>query len=393
MTVDLHSLRRRLRILLRQRVEACEAAWDPFSATWLAYAALRDGAYGNQALADLTGLLERWSKGRGAWLVRKNLGSLCFVGYLQLTGKRTDEDLLQQLVELLERERGRERERFSPLSDADQIYLASMFAGHYQDVPEAIRELLKGIARGQSRGSWKRRLMCAASLRELGVETTVALPDASSVTEPADLFAIAWYGKRYQQPAHYEPPWQAVERALDEVDSGRGAGEAVGRALGDVELALVLEAVALETDLPDPRVLFDYYPLHPRVRAMAEKLFRQGEIWAAVEEAAKALNQLIQSRTGCDLSERKLVQATMRGKNPLLLFNTMLHTQSGRDEQDGLALVAEGVFAGFRHPKAHSPKDSPLLAMEPLEALDQLVTIGYLFKRVERAMLRSGGST
>jgi hypothetical protein len=69
----------------------------------------------------------------------------------------------------------------------------------------------------------------------------------------------------------------------------------------------------------------------------------------------------------------------------LIKFNNFLHEDAGRNEQAGLALIAEGVFKAFRNPKGHKPKDHPLVELDGYEALDQLVIISFLMKRIEEA--------
>src|SRR5690606_35433543 len=115
--------------------------------------------------------------------------------------------------------------------------------------------------------------------------------------------------------------------------------------------------------------LFEYFPMHPRIRQVAGEHFRNGKYVVAVEQAAKVLNELIQQKSGVtDKSEAELVQATMKQiGNPADLrmrFNAALNEQSGKNEQAGLALICEGVFKAFRNPKGHKPEDDPLIQVE-----------------------------
>jgi hypothetical protein len=53
-----------------------------------------------------------------------------------------------------------------------------------------------------------------------------------------------------------------------------------------------------------------------------------------------------------------------------------------------LGLIAEGIVAAMRNPKAHTTKDN--IPLDAYEALEQLIVISYLFKRVDKAQkLRS----
>ena len=59
----------------------------------------------------------------------------------------------------------------------------------------------------------------------------------------------------------------------------------------------------------------------------------------------------------------------------------------GINEQEGLALITEGIFKAFRNPRGHKPEDHPLLEIGPYEALNQLIVIDYIWKRIESAKI------
>jgi uncharacterized protein (TIGR02391 family) len=81
------------------------------------------------------------------------------------------------------------------------------------------------------------------------------------------------------------------------------------------------------------------------------------------------------------------VQAALRGKQPRVLL-TDCTTGTERNEQEGIALLAEGAFAAFRNP-AHEPR----LVWEVTEqdALDVLGTLSMIHRRLDSA--RRGGTT
>jgi len=61
---------------------------------------------------------------------------------------------------------------------------------------------------------------------------------------------------------------------------------------------------------------------------------------------------------------------------------TPLASQSDRDEHEGLKLISEGIIAAIRNPKGHDPKENLFFTVE--EALDQLVVISYMLKRIDK---------
>lgn len=87
------------------------------------------------------------------------------------------------------------------------------------------------------------------------------------------------------------------------------------------------------------------------------------------------------------MNPRKFVKRKTEWKEPeeiAVRFNECLKELSGKDEQEGLALITEGIFKAFRHPKGHKPEDHPLLELNPHEALGQLIIIDYIWKRIEQ---------
>ena len=83
------------------------------------------------------------------------------------------------------------------------------------------------------------------------------------------------------------------------------------------------------------------------------------------------------------------MQATMKQLDTpsklRIRFNDGLSKDSGKSEQSGLALIFEGVFRAFRNPKGHELEDRPLVKITALEALEQLIVISYLMRRLETA--------
>jgi hypothetical protein len=50
-------------------------------------------------------------------------------------------------------------------------------------------------------------------------------------------------------------------------------------------------------------------------------------------------------------------------------------------------VIGEVIFKDSSNPKGHKPEDHPLLEMDPYEALDQLIVIDYLWRRIENAKI------
>jgi uncharacterized protein (TIGR02391 family) len=162
------------------------------------------------------------------------------------------------------------------------------------------------------------------------------------------------------------------------------------RILSVPEMAMLYQAVLKEVKHPEPALLFELFPFYPRLREITREHFMNKKYEAAVFEATKALNEMIQKVSGVtDKNEAELVQATMKQiakpSELKIRFNDFLYEESGKNEQAGLAMICEGVFKAFRNPKGHKPEDHPLVELDAYEALHQLIVINYLMVRMERA--------
>jgi uncharacterized protein (TIGR02391 family) len=236
------------------------------------------------------------------------------------------------------------------------------------------------------KGPLKRRILYGAVIAELG--ETWNLPTIQGDVEDAgDVIALVWWFGRYAQSNERDKWWQTFDNVRENLALNVEPATGDQRVLSTPETTMLYEALTREVNAPDPRLLFDLYPLHPRVREISRKPFRDGSYIHAVLEAAKALEEKLREIALPQDKEhmgRQLAERLMAGKQPRIRFNNF-QTKSERSEQEGLRLVTEGIFAAFRNPKGHEPMDASLLQMDGLAALDQLVTISLIFRRIDEA--------
>jgi len=388
MRMDFYRYREEVKQAILERITRLDSEWDPFAASWLAYALSQDGFEANQPLQGLVDRLALWADKDEAWAARRNLGALCFLGYfLSKMGKEVP-GFTDRVLKQIERIEEQKSHKFSPVNDPEQVFPMALLISSLEEVSQSLKDSLKEIARKRMQGTLKRQILYGAALRELG---EVIPPPASTgdVGDPGDVIALVWCWERYGVSGERAKWWGAFENIKDGLSFYQDEVREGTRVLSTSEVSLLYEALTRETVNPDPNLLFDLYPLHSRVKEIAGSLFKSGEYKNAVEEATHALNAFIQDKTGSTKTEAKLVQSVMKSSPPVLKLNSYLDTDSGKNEQAGLALITEGIFKAFRNPKAHSPKDAPQVQMDALEALDQLAIISYIFKRVERAQVRS----
>ena len=207
-----------------------------------------------------------------------------------------------------------------------------------------------------------------------------------------DILTYLWLIERYRNVFSEDilKYWVMFEKIYPYLETGEEGEDRFN--ISNRDLAFLYEAILREIKEPDPNMLFDLYPIHPEIKKVSAEHFKNRKYVSAVFEATKKLNKMIQEITGIkDKSEAELVQATMKQiGNPeklVIIFNDFIHEESGKNEQAGLAYIAEGIFRAFRNPKGHEPEDHPSLEMSPYEALDQLITIDYIWRRIERAKI------
>jgi uncharacterized protein (TIGR02391 family) len=138
------------------------------------------------------------------------------------------------------------------------------------------------------------------------------------------------------------------------------------------------------------RKLLEERRAHPEViRHCREELLRKDH-YEAVFEAVKGLGARLRDKSGLDEDGRALVQAALGGNSPRVLL-TACTTVTERNEQQGVALLAEGIFAAFRNPAAHEPR--LVWEVSEQDALDVLGTLSVIHRRLDGARPSEGAST
>lgn len=121
--------------------------------------------------------------------------------------------------------------------------------------------------------------------------------------------------------------------------------------------------------------------IHPTILAATRSLFLDGHYSSAIENACKALDQLVRERSGRnDLTGTSLMQKVFSKDTPLLRFND-LSTESDKSEQQGMMFVYSGVMSAFRNPRAHG-----LIEDEMETAVELLLFISFLSRRLDHTI-------
>ncbi|MCF6271571.1 MAG: TIGR02391 family protein [Rhodobacteraceae bacterium] len=123
--------------------------------------------------------------------------------------------------------------------------------------------------------------------------------------------------------------------------------------------------------------------LHPYIEKAAGQLFKDGHYANAIENAVKALNNIVRLNSGIeDRDGSNLMETVFNPKNPVLAFNN-LNDQSNRDEQKGFMMLFSGAVSGLRNPRAHK-----IIEDDPEKALEFIAFISLLSKLSDSATRR-----
>lgn len=381
-SINFHQWKQNIRQVLLMKARVIADEWDPFIAAWLCYALSLDGFENNQPLLDLLDRLKRWLK-EDVWSYERNLGpiALC-LRFLKIREGSPPKEVVTQFVDRVGALKA--DKKLSLLCDPEQVFLLALGASAVQI--DSVKERLINVSNDQIKfGPLRRRILYAAALKELSQQVTV--PDLEP-GDVGDIIALVWWAEKYQGDRRRS--WERFSSVAEQIALNPAEASDTQRLLTVSEMAMLYEALRGETRYPEPTFLFDWFPLHLRIREVSRDHFVNQKYVSAVFEATKALNELIQECSGItDKNEVELVQATMKQiSDPSKLkirFNEFLDEDSGRSEQAGLAAIFEGVFKAFRNPKGHKPADHPLVQLDPYEALHQLIIINYLMIRIEQA--------
>lgn len=380
--VNFHQWKEETRRVLFKKAEAINDRWDPFIAAWIGYAFSIDGLENNQPLLELLNRMERWLK-EYAWSYERDLGPIAlYLWLLKNIGQPHYQDFISQFVNKVHALNA--DEKLSILRDPEQVFLLSLGAIAVGD--DSAKSRLIEVAREQIKlGTLRRKILYGAALREFGEQVSLSNDEPADV---GDVISLLWWAEKYH--GEKKQAWERFSSITERIALEPEIPSDAQRILGEPDIAMLYEALVIETNYPEPILLFDYFPFHQRIRDVARDHYKNKKYATAVFEATKALNELIQEISGVrDKTEAELVQSTMRQiaypSKLKIRFNDFLAEDSGKNEQAGLAAICEGIFKAFRNPKGHKTADHPLLQLDPYEALQELIIINYMMVRVERA--------
>jgi len=398
-SINLYDLKSKLKIVLQKRIDSIDVNEHPFDYAWLTYAFYHDNIKENFLFKKTKERLEGWVLDKSG-SKNRDLGALS-ICYFITSNEKIKAIIIKKAEEILERIIPTEISKFSILNDPVIVY-CFVLALHKNF--NTFEEKIVKTAHSSFKGNLIRKIFFLASLFELEKE----FDDDFKFENPQDVndkILILWFRGKYdtKKEQKLKTQYEFIPEIASEIDLELFNEKNVKQPLSNICLSLLFEYLNKELLYINPSVLFDYYPLHPEVKRIAYSYFANEKYIPAIFESIKKLIEFIRIKINIPKSEHsevKIIKQTMTPKdhngwkdaiNIPILFNDRYVTGdiSARNEQEGLALIAEGLIKAFRHPKGHKPEDDQLLQISPYDALDQLVIISYMWKRIERARIKS----
>jgi uncharacterized protein (TIGR02391 family) len=391
--IDFYNFRSEAKLNIVRRLAKVNAVEFPLEWGWLVYALGQDEKARDPLLARALDDGLRWINSDAAWESNRNLGAiglLCAV--LDRTGSQECVAINTRLINRIQALSEQEVDKFSRLNDPDIVFGIALSVGTH--LPDDLRIWFQQHCLKSAAGRPRRMVMFWAAGIALG-----AKPDTSQLRvgdlQVSEILPTLWFFERHGRllgrSDDLRELWDVLEVAkegivLEPLEDVGSNGRYIA---SNSDMAMLFEVLTRQTRAVDPRVLFDNFPLHDEIRRGCQSLFNNHEYVAAVFEASKIFIDAVKVKAhrpkdtkGHELDGVELMKTVFDLKKPILKFNS-LASLTEKNEQKGLGLMAEGMVSAFRNPKGHDPKDK--IQIDANDALEQLVTISYLMKRLDQS--------
>lgn len=390
--LDYHHLRTEIKASLIGQCQQIDVATDPIVWAWIIHALSLEETTNNPLLDQAFDQARQWLDSPAAWSMDGNLGAIGFVCSILRRVGRIDTTFVLKVDERVQQLFAKDISKFSRLNDPDFVFPVAL--GLDNQCSDSTRTTLRDhCERNGQPGNSRRAVLFAAAAHEIGGKTPqfdFNIPELKI----HEIFPALWFAARYQNVIRDElvrrALWQSFESTKESVNlSLISNGQDALYPASPIDVAMLYEALLNQTRNIDPAVLFNNIPWHPAIRQAAESLFIKAEYVMAVFQASVTFVDAVKNQTGHPLGrDRKpldggpLMDHVFLSKPPILKFNK-LSNQAEENEQRGLGLIASGVVSAVRNPKGHTPQIA--IALDPYEALEQLATISYLMKRLDKS--------
>ncbi|MGW0183145.1 TIGR02391 family protein [Nocardia sp. NPDC003345] len=180
------------------------------------------------------------------------------------------------------------------------------------------------------------------------------------------------------------------ERTDDDFEPHRGVRDAVRRLIVRLDYQAELIERLGGTD-SSPQI--NASMLHPLIWDAASAQWSTGHRHEAVLAAAKAVNSLLQQKTGRrDLSETDLVKQAFSNNppepgKPRLRYSGISNEQTAKSMRIGVMDFGAGCFGAIRNPIGHLPNDE--VELDEQSAFERLSALSLLARWIDEAIVET----
>lgn len=245
--LNLYQYRNEVKQALLVRKAATDQEWDPFVASWLAFAFISESNPQSFPLREIFQRLDNWAHDETVWQFRRNVGPLFFLMWLQRQlGYPVDDTYAQRAKQLLCKLNV--DDRLSPLRQPEQVFLIALgISALEQDVGNDFINVISS----QLRGTLARQILFIAAIKELGGQYMLPSLKPADVTDITDIIAVLWWAERYSEGYEKSECWSQFASIKDSVLLYRTEEFDTRYILSEWELAMLYEAIVRETSVPD----------------------------------------------------------------------------------------------------------------------------------------------
>lgn len=144
----------------------------------------------------------------------------------------------------------------------------------------------------------------------------------------------------------------------------------------------ILEEGGVSSHLDDSVREFYERRFHSIIYQHCFKLFKEGNYFHAVFEAAKIYNKLVKEKAKSSNDGFALMMETWAPSGVLKV--TKCETETDKNIQDGLKFLSAGLMQAIRNPTAHEPALHWPISKE--DCLDLLSFISFLLRQLDKAV-------
>lgn len=197
-----------------------------------------------------------------------------------------------------------------------------------------------------------------AELKSLDVQKIQSGSDAQlmALTQKIDVVLIDLFGNNTHEYFKYHPYAELRVLSLNREDINQTrhwVQENIKRAVSMLEtikenFTESLEDAGISGTSVKAIKAYEGLELHPTIAHAASPLFRDGHYASAIEDAVKALNDIVRKRTKIEDDGVSLMTRSFSPKKPILQFNA-LADECDRNEQKGFMEWFTGTVTGLRN--------------------------------------------